>query len=349
MKTFHFISLILCITSQAFAYTHTGKGTAYSAAYDMNATGQNMCEFTPKSMNKRWQVYYAAMNQADWNAYGGKSGICGKCLAVRGVRGQTTPGFKIKPIYVKIVDQCPDWACDRGNVDFSITALRDITGYGWDKKTIQWEFVDCPVGDENPSRAAEAAVAAAARAAAAAKQASVNAKKLLAISNAKAAVSAKSKAAANQIAAKVKKAEADLAEKVRIANAIQAQLNTQIADPQPTEDLNQSPAVDGAVPVVGDSAKEGISDATAVSAAQAISDKELAQSTLDSINRQRQVLITKASQAKAAYTKAAAAASAAYKKATQLTAKAQAAARAAAAAKKKAPFTGNTKPASKKG
>jgi hypothetical protein len=110
----------------------------------MDATGQNMCEYKPTSLPYKWQVFYAAMNEADWNAIGGKSSVCGRCLAVRGMYGQTTPGFQIKTVYVKIVDQCPDWACERGSVDFSTTALQAITGYGWDKKRIEWEYVDCP-------------------------------------------------------------------------------------------------------------------------------------------------------------------------------------------------------------
>ena len=132
------------MASAIAAPTHTGMGTAYSGPRDMDATGQNMCEYNPKQLSDKWQVFYGAMNQADWNAMGGKDGICGRCIKARGVSGQTTPGFVIKDVYVKIVDQCPDWACDRGNVDFSTTALQAITGFSWDKKKIVWEYVDCP-------------------------------------------------------------------------------------------------------------------------------------------------------------------------------------------------------------
>ena len=117
---------------------------AYSGPRDMDATGQNMCEYKASQLDDRWEVYYGAMNQADWNAAGGKNGICGRCIKVQGVSGETTPGFAIKDVYVKIVDQCPDWACDKGNVDFSTTALKAITGFSWDKKLITWEYVNCP-------------------------------------------------------------------------------------------------------------------------------------------------------------------------------------------------------------
>jgi hypothetical protein len=117
----------------------------------MDATGQNMCEFNPTALPARWQVFYAAMNEADWDRYGGKSAICGRCLAVRGVQGSVAAGFQIKTVYVKIVDQCPSWACKQGNVDFSIAALDAITGYEWDKKAITWDFAPCPSGSSNPT------------------------------------------------------------------------------------------------------------------------------------------------------------------------------------------------------
>lgn len=146
-------------------YSQFGMGTAYSGPWHMDITGQNMCEFVPRELDVKWQVYYAAMNEADWNEAGGKDGICGRCIAVRGVEGETTKDHYIQPIKVKvggaagaardchtcdtaschhfasphpsmtdcaqIVDQCPAWACDKGNVDFSTTALEAITGYSW--------------------------------------------------------------------------------------------------------------------------------------------------------------------------------------------------------------------------
>jgi hypothetical protein len=42
-----------------------------------------------------------------------------------------------------IVDLCPGWACDRGNVDFSMPALEAATGFEWDRKPITWDFVEC--------------------------------------------------------------------------------------------------------------------------------------------------------------------------------------------------------------
>jgi len=126
---------------------HKGEGTAYSKPFRMNDTGKNACQFNAKKLPKRWQKYYAAMNEADWNKMGGNTGkrqICGRCIKVRGVRGHTTRNHKIKPVYVKIVDLCPKWACKEGNVDFSTLALEKITGYAWDRKKIEWKYTKCP-------------------------------------------------------------------------------------------------------------------------------------------------------------------------------------------------------------
>ena len=141
-----FAIFFAALVAHASAKTHRGWATAYSGPYKMDATGQNMCEFKAKKLPKRWQVFYGAMNEGDWKAVGGLKGICGMCIKARGTKGQVTRGHRIKPIIVKIVDQCPSWACNKGSVDFSTTALKAITGYGWDKKKIVWEWVNCSTG-----------------------------------------------------------------------------------------------------------------------------------------------------------------------------------------------------------
>ncbi len=145
MNALTILFMLMALVSQAIAASvHAGWATAYSGPKQMDATGENMCEFNARGLPEKWQIYYGAMNEADWNAAGGKRGACGKCIRVTGVSGQTTRGFKIKPVYVKIVDQCPGWACTKGSVDFSTTALKAITGYGWDKKKIKWSWASCP-------------------------------------------------------------------------------------------------------------------------------------------------------------------------------------------------------------
>ena len=146
MNAFTLVALLAAFVAQSSAKTHYGWATAYSGPYKMDETGQNMCEFNPRKMKRKWQVYYGAMNEADWNEVGGIKGISGMCVRAPGTKGQVTRGHYIKPIIVKIVDQCPSWACNKGSVDFSTTALKAITGYGWDKKKIVWEWVHCHNG-----------------------------------------------------------------------------------------------------------------------------------------------------------------------------------------------------------
>ncbi|PSC72555.1 hypothetical protein C2E20_4180 [Micractinium conductrix] len=32
---------------------------------------------------------------------------------------------------------------ENGDIDFSIDALKEVTGFTWDRKRIEWKFVDC--------------------------------------------------------------------------------------------------------------------------------------------------------------------------------------------------------------
>ena len=49
--------LLAAFVAQASAKMHYGWATAYSGPYKMDATGQNMCEFNPRKMKRKWQVY----------------------------------------------------------------------------------------------------------------------------------------------------------------------------------------------------------------------------------------------------------------------------------------------------
>lgn len=145
MNAIAFLVLLMALVSQAIAKkVHTGWATAYSGPRKMDKTGKNACQFNARRLPDKWQIYYGAMNERDWKAVGGKKSICGRCIKVVGKRGQIARGHKIKPVYVKIVDLCPSWACKKGSVDFSTTALKAITGYGWDKKKIKWSWARCP-------------------------------------------------------------------------------------------------------------------------------------------------------------------------------------------------------------
>jgi len=136
------ISLVICIISGARAASHSGFGTAYSDAYEIDKTGFNACQFNSKKLGKKWNVFYAALNEADWDDGGAEkeNGVCGKCIRACGDAGC---------VVTMIVDLCPGWACDRGNVDFSMPALEAATGFEWDRKPITWDFVDCDDRDDN--------------------------------------------------------------------------------------------------------------------------------------------------------------------------------------------------------
>lgn len=98
----------------------------------MNRTGKNACQFNPKKISKKWNRYYAAMNERDFKKAGRP---CGSCVKAKGATG--------KIVYAKVVDICPKKYCKSGHVDFSTVALKKITGYSWDKKPIQWKWSSC--------------------------------------------------------------------------------------------------------------------------------------------------------------------------------------------------------------
>ena len=147
MFSIRFIMALVCLIGSLASVlgASRGQGTAYSKPFRMNDTGKNACGFNAKKLPKRWQIYYAALNGADWRkagVKGGKSKACGRCLEVVGL--QRKRGKAKKKVIVKVVDECPSWACKKGNVDFSTKALQEITGYSWDRKKIQWKYTACP-------------------------------------------------------------------------------------------------------------------------------------------------------------------------------------------------------------
>ena len=82
-------------------------------------------------MGKRWNTYYAALNEKDFKEAGRP---CGKCATVKGRRGT---------VKVKIVDICPAKYCKSGHIDLSSPALKKATGYSWDKKPVTFKIGKC--------------------------------------------------------------------------------------------------------------------------------------------------------------------------------------------------------------
>jgi expansin (peptidoglycan-binding protein) len=137
---YHLIALVALI-QVSLCRTRTGDGTAYSGTNEIDKTGKNACQFNARRLPSRWRKFYAALNERDWRASGtrrGKSNACGKCLKIKGKKGQ---------VIVKVVDLCPNWACPKKtghSVDLSKAALKKATGYSWDRKKISWKFTKCP-------------------------------------------------------------------------------------------------------------------------------------------------------------------------------------------------------------
>lgn len=138
MSTFARLVLACSIISAASALSHSGYGTAYSDAFEIDKTGFNACQIDASKLGKRWNTYYAALNEADWKEGGAEAGVCGKCIKTCGEAGC---------VISMIVDLCPAWACKRGNVDFSMPALEAATGFDWDHKPITWDFIECDASD----------------------------------------------------------------------------------------------------------------------------------------------------------------------------------------------------------
>ncbi|EFN56727.1 hypothetical protein CHLNCDRAFT_51499 [Chlorella variabilis] len=105
---------------------YSGVGTAYGRD---GGRGSGACGIGGNLGH--WENYYAAMNGAQ---YGGS---CGKCLKVCGAGGCTV---------VMVVDMCPSQYCGHGSVDMSSRALKESTGYDWDRKPISWSFTSCGGG-----------------------------------------------------------------------------------------------------------------------------------------------------------------------------------------------------------
>ncbi|PSC68371.1 polyribonucleotide nucleotidyltransferase [Micractinium conductrix] len=124
------LALVLCVAG-ASAY-YKGDGTAYSGKGNKNHTGFNSCQFG--TLDSKWETLYAALPSQVFN----KDEDCGKCIKVRG----TEPDAPGKWVTIMVVDECASCEGD-GDVDFSDVALEKITGYNWDRKGIEWDWVDC--------------------------------------------------------------------------------------------------------------------------------------------------------------------------------------------------------------
>lgn len=126
-----YLACALLLGAGARAYRH-GDGTAYSGDGEKDETGYNSCQFG--HLADRWETYYAALPSQVFD----RDEHCGRCIRLRGTNADA-PG---KWVTVKVVDECASCAGDN-DVDLSSRALKEATGYGWDRKPVIWKFTSC--------------------------------------------------------------------------------------------------------------------------------------------------------------------------------------------------------------
>ena len=130
MSRFVLFLLFAAVVNGGTDDRHHGDGTAYSGDGEKDETGFNSCQFG--QLDDRWERYYGALPSRSFDAH-----YCGECIRVRGTESDA-PGDWVT---IKIVDECAN--CKDGDVDMSKRALKESTGYAWDRKRIEWERVDC--------------------------------------------------------------------------------------------------------------------------------------------------------------------------------------------------------------
>lgn len=97
--------------------TYTGEATYYAA------DGTGACGY-PATTN----LDVAAMNKAQY-----AKSVCGKCVHLKGPKGEVT---------VRIVDLCP--GCKMGDLDLSEESFAKIANMSAGRVKISWSFVACP-------------------------------------------------------------------------------------------------------------------------------------------------------------------------------------------------------------
>lgn len=97
--------------------TFSGEATYYAA------DGTGACGFAATT-----NLMVAAMNKAQY-----QKSVCGKCVRVKGPKGEVT---------VRIVDLCP--GCKQGDLDLSEEAFTQVAALSAGRVKISWSFVTCP-------------------------------------------------------------------------------------------------------------------------------------------------------------------------------------------------------------
>jgi len=135
--------MLLMTIALASAKTRRGTASAYAEPFKMDKNGKNVCEFSSGSLDKRWQSFFVALHEKDFQD---AEGACDKCVRVKGGAANGSNARKFDSnIYAKIVDTCQGDNCLEGSLSISTSTMKAITGdSSWDEAEIAWEIVDCP-------------------------------------------------------------------------------------------------------------------------------------------------------------------------------------------------------------
>eukprot|EP00890_Picochlorum_soloecismus_P004772 jgi/Picsp_1/5296/NSC_02657-R1_hypothetical protein CHLNCDRAFT_58394 [Chlorella variabilis] len=140
---FAIVALLAICVKETFARVRNGHASANVKSLDNAMSASGTCSLDKSVIEKRWQEFYAVINEKDFKEDGG-SGICGKCVRVRGVAEGNTRTSKIGTVYAKVVDVCSSDECKKGEIGFSQRTIDTFARYSWDSSRLKWDVVPCP-------------------------------------------------------------------------------------------------------------------------------------------------------------------------------------------------------------
>lgn len=137
------VTLLAICVKDTLARVRSGHASVNVRSLDCALSSSGTCLLEKNEIDKRWQEFYAVVNEKDFKEDGGMD-LCGKCIRVRGVSAGNTRTSKIGTVYAKVVDACPSDDCKKGEIGFSQRTLDAFARYSWDKSRLKWDVVPCP-------------------------------------------------------------------------------------------------------------------------------------------------------------------------------------------------------------
>lgn len=137
------VALLAICVRDTLARVRSGHASVNVRSLDCALSSSGTCLLEKNEIDKRWQEFYAVVNEKDFKEDGGMD-LCGKCVRVRGVSAGNTRTSKIGTVYAKVVDACPSDDCKKGEIGFSQKTLDAFARYSWDRSRLKWDVVPCP-------------------------------------------------------------------------------------------------------------------------------------------------------------------------------------------------------------